>query len=182
MTTDDAAYRARTPTAAVLRRWPSLLAVAIAGISWGTDLVTAGQLLPLLPLVYVAAVVVRRRSLTWPLLALGSAAFVVLQMQSAVDPVLGFAVLAAAVAGLGLFGADRRELALQVAALVAWLALVLLALSASPALGLWLVAAGWAAHGLWDLWHLRRDAVVSRSYAEWCCVFDVLLAAQLLAS
>jgi hypothetical protein len=182
MATDDTAYRAGTPVGTVLRRWPSLLAVALAGVSWGMDTVTAGQLLPLLPLVYVAAVVVRHRSLSWPLLALGSATFVALQAQSAVDPVLGFVVAAAGVAASGLACANRRELALQFAALVAWLALVLMARSSGPELATWLVAAGWAGHGLWDLWHLRREAVVSRSYAEWCGVFDVLVAAQLLAA
>ena len=59
-------------------------------------------------------------------------------------------------------------------------ALVLAALVVEPDLGRYLVAAGWFLHGLWDFVHLRRNAVVSRSYAEWCGVVDVLIAAQLV--
>jgi hypothetical protein len=35
-------------------------------------------------------------------------------------------------------------------------------------------------HGVWDFVHLRADKVVARSYAEWCGVLDVLVAAQLV--
>jgi hypothetical protein len=42
------------------------------------------------------------------------------------------------------------------------------------------VAAGWFLHGLWDFVHLRRNAVVSRSYAEWCGVVDILIAVRLV--
>ncbi len=166
MATDHAAYRTRTALEAVVRRWPSLVAVAVSVAMWGIDNATAGNLLPLLPLVYLAAVVVGRRSLTWPLLALGTVAFVLLQAQEAVQPVLAFGALAAAVSAVGLVVAQRRELAVQAGAFAAWLLLVLWAGGAAPGLATWLLALGWAAHGLWDLWHLRRDAVVSRSYAE----------------
>jgi hypothetical protein len=42
------------------------------------------------------------------------------------------------------------------------------------------VAAGWFLHGVWDFVDLRLDKVVARSYAEWCGVLDVLIAAGLL--
>jgi hypothetical protein len=42
------------------------------------------------------------------------------------------------------------------------------------------VAAGWFLHGIWDFVHLWLDKVVARSYAEWCGVIDVLVAAQLV--
>ncbi|GAA2793221.1 hypothetical protein [Nonomuraea dietziae] len=42
------------------------------------------------------------------------------------------------------------------------------------------MAAGWLFHGVWDFVHLKLDKVVARSYAEWCGVFDVLIAAQLV--
>jgi hypothetical protein len=46
----------------------------------------------------------------------------------------------------------------------------------------WLVAAGWLTHAAWDVVHLRRDAVIARSFAEWCAVVDVLVAVQLVVA
>jgi len=42
------------------------------------------------------------------------------------------------------------------------------------------VAVGLLLHGTWDLAHWRRDAVVSRSLAEWCAALDLTLGAGLL--
>jgi hypothetical protein len=58
-------------------------------------------------------------------------------------------------------------------------ALALVGLILDPDLGRYLVAAGWFLHGVWDFVHLRADKVVARSYAEWCGVLDVLIAAEL---
>lgn len=44
-----------------------------------------------------------------------------------------------------------------------------------PDVGRYVVAAGWFLHGVWDTVHLRLDRVVSRSYAEFCGVFDILV-------
>ena len=46
--------------------------------------------------------------------------------------------------------------------------------------GRYVVAAGWFGHAAWDLAHLRADKVVSRSFAEWCTVFDILRAIGIL--
>jgi hypothetical protein len=35
---------------------------------------------------------------------------------------------------------------------------------------------GGMAHGVWDVIHIRRDQVVSRGYAGWCAVLDLLIA------
>ncbi len=165
----------------LLRRWPSALAVGVAALLWGIDAVSAGQLLLLLPLVHLAAAVVRRQRASWPLLLPCGALVVAVQVQGVVDPTVGVLAAAAGVGAAGLVrGGGRAEVLLQAAALVAWVALVAVALSAAPEVTRPVLAVGWAAHGLWDLWHLRRDAVVSRSYAEWCAVVDLLLAAQLL--
>jgi hypothetical protein len=37
-------------------------------------------------------------------------------------------------------------------------------------------------HGVWDVFHHRANAVVWRWYAETCIVYDLLLAAAVLAS
>jgi hypothetical protein len=44
----------------------------------------------------------------------------------------------------------------------------------------YVLAPGWFGHGVWDLVHLRGDAVVSRSDAAWCGVLDMLVAAELV--
>lgn len=167
---------------ALRRWWPSALAVVMSAASWGIDAAAAGQLLPLLPMIYVALVVIGRRSASWPLLALGSACFLLLQSQVAVDPTLGFAVIAGCVVVAGLLANGGRELLLQTSAMVLWFALVLGARAAAPDTSQMLLALGWIAHGGWDLWHLRRNKVASRTYAQWCGVFDVLMGVQLVAA
>jgi hypothetical protein len=42
------------------------------------------------------------------------------------------------------------------------------------------VAAGLLGHALWDAGHYRRDIVVQRSYAKFCGVTDLLLAAAVV--
>lgn len=164
--------------------WPSLLAIAMAGLSWGVDTVTAGQLLPLLPLLYVVAAVVRRRRASWPLLVCAFLLFAALGLQDLVDPALAMVAISAGVAVTGLLRlparSDRVELMVQAAAMAAFSVVALLALASGPDVARYLLAAGWLGHGVWDLAHLRRGAVVSASYAQWCGVLDVLMAAQLL--
>ncbi|MEU9146711.1 hypothetical protein [Streptomyces sp. NPDC048349] len=78
-----------------------------------------------------------------------------------------------------LFGALRKELgrprtlAVQVAALLAFACLALVALAADQTVGLRLVAAGWLAHGVWDFVHHRTGRVVPRGWSQWCGVVDV---------
>jgi hypothetical protein len=80
----------------------------------------------------------------------------------------------------GCRNARRRELVLQASAMAVVVALVVLAQAVPHDEARVLLAAGWVAHGGWDLWHLRRDAVAARSYAQWCGVLDVLVGVQLL--
>jgi hypothetical protein len=53
-------------------------------------------------------------------------------------------------------------------------------MSLSYELGGYLLAAGWFGHAAWDVAHYRADKVVSRSFAEWCAVFDALGAVGIL--
>lgn len=48
--------------------------------------------------------------------------------------------------------------------------------------GTYVLAAGLVGHGVWDVFHHRANAVVWRWYAETCVVYDLLLAAAVLAS
>jgi hypothetical protein len=59
-------------------------------------------------------------------------------------------------------------------------ALALAAMAVDPDVGRYLVAAAWLLHGVWDLVYFRLDTVVARSYAEFCGVVDVLIAAGLV--
>ncbi|MFI6411573.1 hypothetical protein [Streptomyces sp. NPDC050585] len=68
---------------------------------------------------------------------------------------------------------DRRTLAVQVAGLAGFGALAALALAADARWGLYVAAAGWFAHGVWDLVHHRSGRVVPRAWSEWCGVVDV---------
>ena len=69
---------------------------------------------------------------------------------------------------------------LETAGMVAFTAIALVGLSVDPDLGRYIVAAGWFGHAAWDFAHFRADKVVSRSFAEWCAVFDVLRAVGIL--
>ncbi|ORT55670.1 hypothetical protein BKD26_31320 [Streptomyces sp. CB03238] len=78
-----------------------------------------------------------------------------------------------------LFGSLRGELrrpgvlVIQIAGLLGFAAVALVALAVDGALGLYVVAAGWLAHGVWDFTHHRTGRVVPRAWSEWCCVVDV---------
>ena len=174
--------RRRRLLATLGRRWPTALAVGLAALLWGVDALTAARLLPVLPLLYVVAAVLRRRGLSWPLLAGSVVLFTVLDAQARIDPVLAVFALGLAVALAGLLrGGGRAEVVRQAGGLVLFVAVAALALVAAPEPARYLLAAGWLGHGVWDLVHLWRRRVVSPSYAEWCGVLDVLMAVQLLA-
>lgn len=91
-----------------------------------------------------------------------------------------------------IFGAARGKLRrpgvlrLQTAGLLGFGALAVLALFLDPAVGHYVVAAGWFGHAFWDVAHHRDLAqhrsigVVPRWYAEVCFVVDLLIGASLV--
>ena len=87
--------------------------------------------------------------------------------------------------GYLVIGAARRRLRpllrLELAGLAAYLLLILAAVVAGPQLSSILVGAGWLGHAGWDRWHHLRDAVVPRSYAEWCGVVDAVVGVSVIA-
>lgn len=186
-----------TPETGALRRvaarWPTALAVAISipGFLGGAPAagVLAGSLgdaLMMLPLAYLTVAKLGRRRATWPVVVAAVAVVVVARTLDLVSPAVVLSTLALAVLAWGVAdGQLRRDGCFRVQALglagfgaltIAGLAL----LATHPGLGVVVVAAGWFLHGVWDFVHLARDAVVARSFAEWCGVIDVLLAVQLL--
>ncbi|MEV4244511.1 hypothetical protein AB0J63_13975 [Streptosporangium canum] len=178
----------RSRWTAVLRRWPAVLAVGLlaaraAGGSSAGEVTSLAEVLLLLPLLYLVVAKIQRREASWPMLLAFVVLYLVLRVLDVVAVPAVFTAVALAVMVWGAVAGDlRRSGAFRVQALgmVGFGALSLAALVVEPDLGRYLVAAGWFLHGLWDFVHLRRNTVVSRSYAEWCGVLDVLIAAQLV--
>ncbi|MBB6344798.1 hypothetical protein FHU36_001307 [Nonomuraea muscovyensis] len=178
----------RSGWAAVLRRWPTALAVGtaaarLAGGSSDGEITALAEVAMLLPLVYLVVAGIRRRGASWPTLGALVVLYVGLRTLDVVPTPAVLAGVSLAVLVRGAVSGDLRSsgaFRLQALGVLGFGALALAALVAEPDLGRYLVAAGWLLHGVWDFVHLRRNAVVSRSYAEWCGVFDVLIAAQLV--
>jgi hypothetical protein len=104
-------------------------------------------------------------SLALLILPLGYLAMAVLRRRALTWPIV--------MAGIGLVVVLRAQSVVDPAA-------ALVAMAVDPAVATWLVAAGWLGHGIWDLVHLARNRVVAPSFAEWCGVFDIGVAAQLV--
>ena len=68
----------------------------------------------------------------------------------------------------------------QLAAMAAYLVLILTATLARPVLSVSLVGVGWLAHAGWDYWHFRRNQVVPRAFAEWCGIVDLVIGVTVL--
>jgi hypothetical protein len=174
--------------AALARRWPTAVAVLL-GVSTlfdgpaSADVVSShSEALVLLPLLYLVMAAVQRRRGTWGVFWLLITPFVVLRAVDVVPPSAVFTGLALVVLLWGAFHGHVQKPGLfriQALGIIGFGALALAGLVVDPQLGRYLVAAGWFLHGVWDLVHLRTDTVVSRSYAEWCGVLDVLIAAEL---
>jgi hypothetical protein len=169
------------------RRWPTLLALACSALTLdGTDsdesVYGLSEALLILPLLYLVTAAVARRGFTWAFFLGCIGLLVGLRNQDWVDPSMALlAVALGAVVWGTAHGRQRQRLFLvQVAGMVVFGGVALAGMAIDPDLGRHLVAAGWFAHGIWDVAHLRVDKVVSRSFAEWCAVVDVLIAAQLV--
>lgn len=170
------------------RRWPTGVAVVMAALKFSgeTDeetVTSLAQFVIILQLNYVVMAQLRRRWVAWVNLPLAVALVFVVELQPWVDPtsVLVGLALVALLWGLARPALRRSPTFLaQAAGMVAFAALAVGAVAAAPELALYLTAAGWLAHGIWDFIHLWKNKVVARSFAEWCGVIDILLAAQLL--
>ena len=169
-------------------RWPTALALGMSALTFGgsgTDegVDTFAQILPLLPLLYLVVAKLQRRQATWPGLVVGLASVIVLRGLDVIAPAAVFAAVALLVLVWGAVdGRLRRPDPFRVQALgmIGFGALALAGLVVDPHLGRYLVAAGWFLHGVWDFVHLKLDRVVARSFAEWCGVVDVVIAAELV--
>lgn len=180
--------RGRTPWTGVLKnRWPTALALGMAALSLGGSgtgegIAALAEVLLVLPLLYLVAAKLERRRSSWPLLAVSFLAVFVLRLLEVIEPAAVFASIALIVLVWGAVDGQLRSgpFRLQALGMLGFGALALIGLAADPDLGRHLVAAGWFLHAIWDFVHLKRDQVVARTYAEWCGVFDLAIAAQIL--
>jgi hypothetical protein len=177
-------------TDVLMHRWPTALGIAVAALT-AFDLridvesiSSLSALVVLMPLVYVGAAVVDRRRFAWVVLLVAITPLVltaVLDLKINLHP----AFLVAAFAFLAL-GAARGQwrgpssLPLQAAGMLVFGATMLVALYVEPVLGGMLVAIGLLGHAAWDAVHFVRNRVVTRSYAEFCAVLDLLVGAAVL--
>jgi hypothetical protein len=177
------------------QRWPTALAIASAVLilrdvaSEGSNEAVGGlgEVLLLLPLLYLVIAKLQRRRASWLVLGVLLAALVALQVLAVVAPAAVFVAVALIILIWGAVdgqlhqpGQSTAMFRLQALGMIGFGALALLGLAVDPDLGRYLVAAGWFLHGIWDFVHLRLDKVVARSYAEACGVLDILVAAGLV--
>ncbi|NNN37624.1 hypothetical protein HLK59_46350 [Streptomyces sp. S3(2020)] len=178
-------------TAVLKRRWPTLAALAIwaaqavAGASDTLDDSVSGfgEVLPLLPLLYVVINQIGTPRATWPVLGGGLVLVFGLQALDLVSPAGAMVGIALGVLLWGLVRGAPHPPAVQAVGVAVFGALAVTGLAVDPEAGRWLVAAGWFLHGMWDLAHLtleRLRGTVAPTFAEWCAVVDVLVGVELL--
>jgi len=165
----------------LLHRWPTLLAITFAALtlSGGNAEPGVGVALLVAAAGYVVIAALDRPALTWPVVVLFFAGVVLLRAVEVPEvPVLAVVAVVGAVFVL----ARRRSRwhVLQVPIGLLGLAVFATALEVPTEAGAVMVAVGLLGHAVWDgvLW--RRGAVIARSFAEWCGVFDVCVAVGLL--
>jgi hypothetical protein len=189
-TDDRSPHVHRGWTGFLAHRWPTALGVAVAALTVfdlridASSISFLSALVVLMPLVYVGAAVVDRRRFAWVVLVAAVTPLVltrVLDLQINLHP----AFLVAALAFLALAAARGRfrgqgSVPLQAAGMLVFGAAMLAALYVEPVLGGVLVAIGLLGHAAWDAVHYVRNRVVTRPYAEFCAVVDLLAGAAVL--
>lgn len=176
----------------LLARWPTavaLLCAAFLGGGGGGGAADAAygyaDILPLLPLIYLlmAKVGERYRYLTWPLVLASFVVVTALRATELAAPATVFTALALLVLVWSVLDGHLFRpgtYRIQVLGMLFFGGLGLVGLAVDPETARYLIAAGWFLHGAWDFYHLWKDRVVSRSFAEWCGVVDVWVAAELV--
>ena len=172
-----AAPRPNRTSSAILRHWPiavGLLGAAFAAIgSPNRETVVVSLLVALV--CYLAAAALGVRWVAWVAIPVASA----LVVAGALIGIAPWFVLGGVAVVLVIVGLEARvsptALAAQSLALLAYGGIALIGLALSPSVGAVLASLTLIAHAVWDVIHYRRNAVVSRSLAEACMVFDVLL-------
>jgi hypothetical protein len=174
------------PRSLVRLRWPTLAGLAFAALV-AFDLASGVELAPVLAAsaaVYLGAAALQRPAAAWPLFFATVAVITVARLlDDRVEPTWAILIGAVALLIYGLLrGAERpgHGLPLQTVGLLGFGAAAAAALTITPDLGAYLVAAGLLGHAAWDVYHYRTNRVVVRSLAEFCLVLDTALAVAIV--
>ena len=190
-TDDDSSHAHQVPdrrrwTDVLKHRWPTALGIALAALAAfdldnGTEF---GALTVLMALVYLGAAALDRRWSAWLVLLAGLPLAIFIPSTSGIHPSVVLLVVAPVFLVLGVVRGQWQRyggLPLQTAGMLAFGSIILVALFyVDPDLGGKLVGIAILSHAVWDAYHYLRDRVVTRSYAEFCAVLDLLLGAAIL--
>ena len=190
VTTNDSHRAHQSPgrrrwTDVLMHRWPTALGIAVAVLA-AFDLQDGLEftaLTVLMALVYLGAAALDRRWSAWAVLLVGLLLAFFIPSTSEVVPSVVLLVAALVFLVLGVARGQWQRpggLPLQTAGMLAFGSTALVALYVDPDLGGTLVAIALISHAAWDAYHFLRNRVVSRSYAEFCAVVDLLLGAAIL--
>ncbi|MFE1595045.1 hypothetical protein [Nocardia sp. NPDC058705] len=171
----------------LVERWPTVLGLATvaalgAGVAGDADN-ELGDILLMLPLLYLIVAKLRRPASTWPVVI---GLLVLATVVSKFDIVRTGYVFAAIALILLVWAAVDGQLGrgedftIQALGMAGFGALAVVSIVADPEIGRYVLAACWLLHGVWDFVHLRLNRTVARSFAEWCAVVDVLVAVALV--
>ncbi len=172
-------------TGFLVHRWPTALGIAVAALAAFDmeDGLEYAELTVLLALVYLGAAAIDRRWSAWVLLLAGILLTNFIPSISGIDPSVILLGAAPVFLVVGVARGQLRKpggLPLQTVGMLAFGSTVLVALNVDPDLGGKLVAIALIGHAAWDAYHLLRNRVVPRSYAEFCVFVDLLLGAAIL--
>ena len=169
-----------------MHRWPTAsLGIAVAALA-AFDLQDGlgfAALIVLMALVYLGAAALDRRWSAWAVLLAGIPIAFFIPSTSEVVPSVVLLVAALVFLVLGVARGQLGKpagLPLQTAGMLAFGSTALVALYVDQNLSGTLVAIALIGHAAWDAYHFLQNRVVSRSYAEFCAVLDLLLGAAIL--
>ena len=177
--------RPTTISSSGLQWWPVLVGI-LAAASVSYDMASGREMAPILvclALVYLSTSVLGRPTAAWAVLGLTLAATIAVRMVTGWNNIWTLLMFGAAALAVGLWDRQTRRSSsfrLQAAAMLALGLLSIVALRMHVFWGSLLVAAGLFSHAGWDLYHHRKALVVSQSLAEFCFVFDALLAIAII--
>lgn len=179
----DRSWASRVPKF-IAHRWPTVLGLLFMAfcILDRPDGRSQAHVVFLAALIYLSTAVVGRPGVVWILFAVSVAAVGVLgQLDIDHWPALFAGAVSIVILSL-VSDLPRRSglAALQIPLMLIFGAAVFIALSLSPDLGAYLVAAALMGHATLDVIVWRAGKVVTRSLAEFCAVLDFSLGAAII--
>jgi hypothetical protein len=169
----------------IFHRWPTALGIAVAALS-ALDLETGlefAALTVLMAVIYLGAAVFERPWTAWVVLFSGLPLAFIIPSTSWTDRSVILLVVGTVLLAVGVVRGQLVKpggFPLQTAGMLIFGSAILVALYVDPGLGGKLVGITILGHGAWDTYHYLRNAVVQRSYAEFCAMVDLVLGGAIL--